>query len=95
MMPFALHYSLSARASLRASVTAPLRTSLRWTVRPPALLDGTAEHTKAQVVAPESGVPQLRDAERQKPELMRQLPPRYTRSEPEAGPVGLVTFPLG
>ncbi len=25
---------------------------LRWTVRPPALLDGTAEHTKAQVVVP-------------------------------------------
>ena len=32
-----------------------LRTSLRWTVRPPAtLLDGTAEHTKPKVVEPEA-----------------------------------------
>jgi hypothetical protein len=49
----ALHSSLYARPSLRASVTASFRTSLRLPDPPPAaLLDGTAEHTKAQVEVP-------------------------------------------
>jgi hypothetical protein len=51
----ALHSSLYARPSLRASVTASLRTSLAGLFTPPAtLLDGTAEHTKAQAVEPDA-----------------------------------------
>jgi hypothetical protein len=42
-----------------------------------------------------SGVAPLRFAERQCLAKWLQPPPRYTRYEPEAGPVGLVTLPLG
>ena len=42
-----------------------------------------------------AGLLLLRCAERQLFALLFQLPPRITRSEPDVGPAGSVTLPMG
>ncbi len=52
------------------------------------LLDGLRTSRKPRLIAPHDGIFLIRDADRQLVAPMFQLPPRETRLEPVAGPVG-------
>ena len=77
------------------SLPAGLRSGLRSLPPPAAYLMELRSTRNPRLESRNPGVNLPRYAERQLPAMLHQLPPRFTRSEPDVAPVGSVAEPLG